>query len=236
VRAARYFDLFRETGEKEYYLKAAKIDSAYRAADNNDGPLYVAAGKWQSAEKEFLRIQRVDGRNPHPWLGLGEVALTRKDFKTARHYFQKARQYAAAWPRGKDERRESLLGSGRAALGLGRLGRARAFLEAFVRMAPLRPEGRYFLGCCHEKTGDWPKSAQYFKDAVRLGFGSLEALERLSRICCHLDANRDIINIIKSQLRPWRRGRPSAKKWAKRITRIEERMAACSSKAGRGEE
>jgi len=86
-QAAHCFDLFLSTKKREYYKKAVKLNPTYRAADNNYGPAYLSLRKLSLAEQEFSKILRVDTKNPACLQGLGEVALSRKDYLKAKHYY-----------------------------------------------------------------------------------------------------------------------------------------------------
>ena len=85
--AAEYFQLYNSTGQKRYYGQAAKINSAYRTADNNYGPLYLSLGKFSLAKNEFARILRADPQNAACLYGLGAAALERKEFKKPEEIF-----------------------------------------------------------------------------------------------------------------------------------------------------
>lgn len=184
-QAAECFNLFTSTGKKEYYQKAVKLNPAYRVADNNYGPLYLSLRKFSFAQNEFLKVLEVDPKNPACLLGSGNIALERRDFKKAKEYFSSALN--SGNHRFFDTvRKQSLLGLARAEFDLKNLKRAKELLFSYQVRQPLQPQSYYLLGRIFEKEKDFECSATLYKDAIRLGFGSIEPISRLLRIPSHL--------------------------------------------------
>jgi tetratricopeptide (TPR) repeat protein len=210
-QASQYFRLFSSTGKKEYYRKAVKLNPAYRAADNNYGPLYLALRKFTLAGREFLRVLRADPGNPACLAGLGHVALERNDLRTAKRYFS-----SASNPKNnrlfKKEKRQSLLGLAEAEFGLKNFGRAKDLLSRYQKFEPLQPRSYYFSGRIHETENDFERAAERYKDAIRLGFGGLAPMTRLLKISCHLKEKDAIINYLIGKYKELKKGFIRAKK------------------------
>ena len=204
-RAAQYFDLFQSSGKKEYYQKAALLNPAYLARDNNYGPLFLLLKRFSRAKEEFRKILKVNPKNPHILLGLGEVALGKADFKTGVMYFQSALRLANHHPFCPNTKKEILFNLGRAQFGLKNYNRAKESLLAYRRLAPLDPEGYFILGCIFEEGKKFSKAATFYKDALRLGFGRIEPLFSLLRISSHLKNKDDIIKYIGVKYRDFKK-------------------------------
>lgn len=196
IKAAKYFNLFNACGRKVYYDKAIAFNRTYRAPDNNYGPLYLALGEFLLAEKEFLRILRVDADNPACLLGLGNIALGRRDFKKSKRRFRSA--FISA---GKDKvfykiRNECLLGLAEANLWLNNLQEAKKQLLCYKTIEPLRPRAYYLLGCIFEKEKDYAAAALFYRDANRLGFNSIDVLSKLLEASLHCEEMDGIIKYV----------------------------------------
>jgi len=197
-QAAQCFNLFASTGKEEYYQKAVKLNSAYRAVDNNYGPLYLLLRKFSHAQKEFTRVLRVDAGNPACLLGLGAVALQRKDFKKAKTYFSSALNLT-------DDRlfiqtkEQALSGLAKAEFNLKNFDQAKQLLFRYQTLKPLIPESYYFLGRIFEKEKVFFKAANFYQDAIRLGFDNIEVLLRLLKVSCYMKERNDIIEFITTK-------------------------------------
>ncbi|MFB0564685.1 MAG: UPF0489 family protein [Candidatus Aminicenantaceae bacterium] len=194
-QASRYFNLFSSTGKKEYYLKAVKLNPTYKAADNNYGPVYLSLRKLTLAEEEFLKILRVDDKNSACLYGLGEVALARKDYKKAKHYFSSSLKTEEN-PLFTKTKSKALSGLARTEYALKNFKRAKELLIRHKALEPLQPESYYLLGRVFEKEKDFIKAAIFYKDSIRLGYGDIEPIARLVKISPHFK-DKDKDNIIK---------------------------------------
>jgi len=197
-QAAQYFNLFVSTGNKECYQKAVKLNSAYRAADNNYGPLYLLLRKFSHAQKEFAKVLRVDPDNPACLSGLGTVALQRKDFRKAREYFSSALSFT-------DDRlfiqtkEQALLDLAKAEFNLKNFDQAKQLLFRYQTLKPLIPESYYFLGRIFEKEKVFFKAANFYQDAIRLGFDNIEVLSRLLKVSCCMKERNNIIKFVTTK-------------------------------------
>ena len=230
--AAYYFNLFSSTHKKEYYLKAARLNPDYRAQDNNYGPLFLSLRKFSRAIKEFLRILSVDPKNPACLLGLGNIALERRDFKKAKIYFSSV---LASGNRGVfiKVKNQSLFGLSQAEFGLKNFKRAKGLLFRYIAIEPLLPQSYYLLGCLLEKERDFARSAKFYQDSIRLGFGSIEPISRLLKIIYYLKEKDAIIKYIIAKYKAFKKGFLRAKRQSlknrkkiKGLHRLTKRMAA----------
>ena len=195
LKAAECFNLFTSTQKKEYYQKAIELNPTYRAADNNYGLLYLSLRKFSLAQKEFLRILEADSENPGGLLGLGMIALEKKDFEKAKRIFSSLLN-AKASKLSTKVKRESLFGLARAEFRLKNLKRAKGLLVRYQAFESLNPERHYLLGNIFEKEKKYFKAAVFYKDAIRLGFSSIEPLCRLLKIARYLKEKHVIIEYI----------------------------------------
>ena len=204
-KASEYFNLFRSTGKKEHYEKAAEINPTYRMQDNNYGPLYLSLRKFSQARDEFLKVLKVDPKNPACLLGLGNIALEKKDFKKAKKCFssflnlKRHRLFSGI-------KNQSLLGLANAEFNLKHFDRAKGLLAHFQARQPLLPQSYYLLGRILEKERNFEEAAKQYQDAIRLGFGGLEPISRLLRISPYLKEKDDIIEYIIAKYKVFKRG------------------------------
>lgn len=229
--AARYFNLFTSTGEREYYQKAAKLNPTYRVADNNYGPLYSNLRKFSKAKKEFLRILSVDPKNPACLFGLGNITLERKKFKEAKEYFSSALNSANHRLFAK-VKSQSLFGLAKAEFGLRNFTRAKEVSIKYKTLKPLDPQSYYLLGCIFEKEKKYPQAATFYQDAIRLGFGNIEPMFRLLKISSRLKEKDAIIKYVIARYKEFKRNFLRAKKSnlkvgkkIKGLQNIENKMA-----------
>lgn len=184
-KASEYFNLFCSTGEKGHYQKAVEINPAYRAEDNNYGSLYLSLRKFSLAQDEFLKVLKVDPKNPACLLGLGNIALERKDYKKARKYFSSALNSKNNRLFSKVKNR-SLSGLASAEFNLKHFDKAKELLSRFQTLEPLQPQSYYLLARIFEKERDFERSARFYKDTIRLGFSGIEPISQLLKISSHL--------------------------------------------------
>lgn len=203
-KAAAHFCDFLKRGKKRYYWKAVALDRSYRAADNTYGLLYFSVGQLVKAEKEFLKIHKVDPKNPACLHGLGLVAFKKKDFSGAKKLFLAALRHCQG-ALFKNVKRQVMFNLGQAEFALGNYQSAKKGLLRFQRLEPMHPENRYLLSLIFEKTRDFKKSAKYLQDSLRLGLMRVEALERLLKIAWHLDNKNDIIKFVGLRLKEFKR-------------------------------
>lgn len=231
-KAAECFNLFTSTGKKEYYRKAVKLNPTYRVADNNYGPLYLSLRKFSLAQDKFLRVLKVDPKNPACLLGLGNIALERRDFKKAKKCFSFALNSGNHGLFNK-VKNQSLLGLARAEFDLKNFKKAKELLFRYQTRQPLQPQSYYLLARIFEKEKDFERSARLYQDAIRLGFGSIEPISRLLNISFHLRERNDIIKYVTAKYEEFKKGftrtkRLSLKKGKKirGLRGIEEKMLA----------
>jgi len=230
LQAAEYFNVFVSCGKKEYYQKAVTLNPSYRAGDNNYGALYLSLRRFLKAEDEFLKIAGVDPGNPYPVVGLGNVALERKDYKKARRYFSSVLRLK------NDDfsvkaRTQALFGLARAEFRLRGFKKAKKLFFRLQALKPLEPQSYYFLGRILEKEKNFKESAGQYQQAMSLGLNNLELISRLLKISYHFKQKDDIIKYVivrykefkKGFLRAKRLGLKAAKKF-RGLQRIEEKM------------
>lgn len=196
-RAAQYFQLFDVTGKKQYYQKSARLNPAYRSQDNNYGPLYLLFRKFSPAKKEFSRILRVDQRNPGAHLGLGKIALEKKEFKKAKRRLLSAVGCCGNNGAFNKIKQQVLFYLAKAEINLGDFKRAKERLFSYKAVRPLDPEGYYLLGRIFEKEKGFPKAAIFYKDALRLGMPGIEVLFRLLRVSARIKDKDEIIKFVR---------------------------------------
>ncbi len=242
-QASRFFRLFEAAGKRKYYQSAVRLNGAYRAADNNYGPLYLAVKKFRLAEKEFLKIKKVDPHNPGCLTGLGLCALEKKDFKQAKEYFSSVfkSRYEPLFSeqRGKvtvtksdchlsshlfsEYKKRSLLGLAEAEYGLKNLAKAKMLLAAYIKLQPLEPFSRYLLAKIYDSENNFSWAARYYMDSSRLGLGGIEVIYRLAKISFRLKEKKSIIKYIVGQLKRFKKEKRScfSKKEKKQLFFIE---------------
>lgn len=195
-RAARYFDLFNSTGRQEYYKRAVRLNPAYRVTDNNYGPLYLFLRKFSPAQKEFSRILTADKQNPGAHLGLGTIALERKEFKKARRHLYSALHFVDNQRFFSPTKKQVLFALGKAEFHLRNFHKAKELLLSYKNSLPLEPQSHYLLGCILEKEKEFSRAAAFYKNTFRLGMAKTEPLFKLLRISAHLEEKDDIIKYV----------------------------------------
>lgn len=236
-KAAQYFALFDTTGKKEYYRKAVKLNPTYRVSDNNYGLLYFSLRRFSQAKREFSKVLSADPNNPGALLGLGNIALERIDYKTAKKYFSSVliSKNCKSFSKLK---KQSLLGLAKAEFALGKLkSAAKGLFLQYRQYAPLEPQSYYFLGRIFEKERDFESCAKFYQDALRLGFNSPEILSRLLKISCFLKNKYAIIKFTITNYKTFkkvflRQRRLSLKegRQIRGLSKIEKRMMALERK------
>ncbi|MFC1674572.1 UPF0489 family protein [Candidatus Omnitrophota bacterium] len=196
-RAAKYFNLFESTGSKAYYQKAARLNPAYRSQDNNYGALYLSLRKFSLAQKEFFRILRVDKNNPGALSGLGTIALGRRELKKAKNLLGSALNYCGNNGAFKKVKPQVLFNLAKAEFNSGDFKSAKERLLSYRRRVPLDPEGYYLLGRIFEKEGEFSQAAIFYKDTLRLGWGTLEPLIGLLRVSRKIADKDEMIKYVR---------------------------------------
>ena len=239
-QAAQYFNLFSSSGKKEFYQKAVKLNPTYRVADNNYGPLYLSLRKFSLAEKEFLKVLRVDSKNPACLSGLGDIALTRKDFKKAKQYFSFALKLSIKEnPLFARTKNQALLGLARTEFAFNNFKRVKGLLIRYQAFEPLKPYSYYLLGRVFEKEKDFAQALRFYKDAIKLGFGGIEPISRLLKISGHLKEKDDIIKYIIAKYKKFKKSFLGTKKLSLKegekirgLRRTEEKMLILEKRLG----
>ena len=203
--AAYYFNLFCSTHKKEYYQKAVRLNPDYRVQDNNYGPLFLSLRKFSPAQKEFLKILSADPKNPGSLLGMGNVALEKRDFKKAKIYFSSV---LTSGNHGLFTmvKKQSLFNLAKVEFNLKNFKRAKELLVRYQAIEPLQAQSYYLLGCILEKEKDFVRSAQLYQDAIRLGFGGIEPISRLLKISYYLKDKDAIIDFISAKYKAIKEG------------------------------
>lgn len=222
--SAKYFNLFSAGGGKEYYQKAVRLNPRYRAADNNYGPLYLSLRKFALAEGEFLKILRVDPKNPGCLVGLGNIALAGKDFKKAKEYFIFALKCRGNNGLFAKEKSQGLLGLANAEFALGNFQRAKKLLFRCKSIMSLQAQVYYLLARIYEKEKDFLQAADFYQDAIRLGSSGIEPIWRLLKISRYLKEKYAIINYIIPRYKNFKAGFLRAKGKIRGLSKVMEKM------------
>lgn len=242
-QAAKYFNLFCSDTKSDYYKKAIELNPTYRVADNNYGPLYLSLRKFSLADEEFSKVFKADPKNPGCLLGLGNLTLEKRDFKTAKRYFSLGISYLNGDPLGyfKNVRAILLLGLARAEFGLKNFRKAKDLLIRHTAKEPLEPFSYYLLGRIFEKEKDFYNAAIFYKSSIKLGFSVIEPLYRLLRISCHVQEKEDMIRYIITKYQKFKQEFINMKnlsfkrsKKIKGIKNIEKKMVVLEEKIMKG--
>jgi len=181
IKASYFFQLFKRTGNKEYYNKAFNLDSFYRSAYNNLGHFYLSMGRTKEAYAEFNKIREVDRYNAINNIGLGQVCLRNKSFYKAKKCFDIVLKNRFS-PGHLKHKYTALIGYAQAEYGLRHVKKAK---HLFLTCSALRPMDyicHYFLGLIYEKEKKHNFSLSYYKNAIRLGFFNLDIFKRSIKI------------------------------------------------------
>lgn len=188
LEAAGFFQLFKETGKKEYYDRAVKINPTYRSAYNNYGFIYYSNAQFSKAKSEFEKTYLVDPKNPACRYGLGQIALQNEKFDQAKNHFQVAlNQKENVFFR--KEITGCYLGLGMAEFGLKKFKKAKHYLLKYRKMKPLNDQANHLLGLIYEKEKNFKKASEYYKNAIILGAPKKEPIKRLIKIASNLEKN-----------------------------------------------
>ncbi|MBL7132203.1 MAG: UPF0489 family protein [Candidatus Omnitrophica bacterium] len=223
--ASSVFRRFESTGKRRYYQKAVRLDPSYGAADNNYGPLYLSIRKFSKAQKEFLKVAKVDPKKPYPFIGLGNIALEKMDFHKAKKYFSYALKQKKNLP-------SALFGLAQVEFRLKNFKKAKDLFNRYRAIQPLQPQSYYFLGRIYEREGNLEKAAVSYQDAMRLRLNNIDVISRLLKISCYVKAKDDIIEYalvkygeLKRQFNKTRRLDLRHTRKTRGLGRIEKKMA-----------
>jgi len=182
LTAGEYFRKFREAFDgkdfgsaKTCYREALKLNPAYNVPDNTYGPLYLRAGNYRRAEKEWQGMLLVNGDDGNALSGLGYIRLARKKYREAGDYFSAALRM-------KPEHKESLAGLAEAEYRLKNYAKAKDLIAKFERLEPMQDFSRYLTGKILEKTGQPQAALTSYKEALQLGMDDVDLLTRLVRL------------------------------------------------------
>lgn len=181
LKAGEYFNEFILTGSRRCYRKAVKLNSSYRAKENNYGFYYLARRRFSAARGEFLRILKVDPTNPACLLGLGRVFMQKKDFSLAGEYFSKAIELIDS-PLFGGLKRYAFFAAGVTQFKLKNFDESKRLLSRCGGIDALAGQGRYFLGRILEREKKFTEAALFYQEAIRFGFDEIKALSRLCNI------------------------------------------------------
>ena len=222
-----YFNLFSLTNEKKYYLNAIKLNPSYRTGDNNYGPLYLAIHKFSKAEREFLKIAKVDSKNPYPFIGLGEIYLQKRDFLKAKRHFSDALKIREDLPRKinidiSQDLAYALFGLAQVNFRLKNLKKAKRLFHHYQTFKPLDPRSYYFLARIYEEEKSYQRAAQYYQDAMRLGLNSLDIIKRLLKVSHYIREKDDIIKYVLKRYEEFKEGFTRYKLQGKGANRLKK--------------
>ena len=187
LTAGEHFRCFRDALDgKDFqtagnqYRAALRLNAAYRAPDNNYGPLYFQIENYRRAEKEWRGILRLDHENSHALCGLGKIRLARKKYREAKSYFE------AALRRTPDHE-DGLLGLARTEFHLKNYRKAETLISTYERLKPMQGYSRYLTGKILEKTKRPQEALAKYKEALQLGTDHVDLLIRLVRLSRRYD-------------------------------------------------
>jgi tetratricopeptide (TPR) repeat protein len=203
LTAGDCFARFREAFDRKdfnaaghHFREALRLNPAYRASDNNYGPLYFQVEEYRRAEEEWQGMMRVDGCDVNALAGLGKIRLAGRKYREAKDYFTAALQ-------SKADQKDSLIGLAEAEFHLKHYQEAAALIEAYERLNPMQGYSRFLSGKILEKTKRPQAALAKYKDALQLGMDHVELLIRLVRLSKRYD--RTNLDNLKKRCRDFRR-------------------------------
>ncbi|MDP8259994.1 MAG: tetratricopeptide repeat protein [Candidatus Gygaella obscura] len=199
-KAAGYFKLFLENNKKEFYQKAIIINNRYRSDYNNYGPLYFEVGKYNKAEKEFGNIIKADPNNAGALLGLGLIALARKENRKARKLFLLALSCMDNELFGH-LKTVCLLALSKTELILGNLISAKEKLFHLIKQEPFVGMNYFYLGEVFKKQKNFSSAVEFYKKASLLGYKSLLSIKRIVDIFGKAMFDENVLKYIKLRMR-----------------------------------
>jgi tetratricopeptide (TPR) repeat protein len=203
LTAGDCFERFREAFDRKdfnaagrHFREALRLNPAYRASDNNYGPLYFQIEDYRRAEEEWQGMLQVDGCDSNALAGLGKIRLARRKYREAKDYFAAALQ-------SKADHKDSLIGLAETEFHLKHYQEAEALIEAYERLIPMQGFSRFLSGKIMEKTTRPQAALAKYKEALQLGMDHVELLIRLVRLSKRYD--RTNLDDLKKRCRYFRR-------------------------------
>lgn len=193
AEASSCFDIFEASGNKQFYKKAARLEPAYRARDNNYGPLYLRLNRFDNAQEEFLKILKADSDNYYALLGLGNVYLKKKDYSRSGKFFKLSLKI-------KEDLPEAKVGLAKVKFALGKLKAAKMILrdKSLLRYCP---DSYYFLlGEIYLQEKNFKESSLAYMNSINFGSSNtIGTMLKLLKIMKYLEDNSGIINFVKER-------------------------------------
>ena len=210
AKASESFKKFLKLGKKSDYQAAARLEPAYRAEDNNHGPLYLAKNRFNPARRELEKILRVDGQNPAALKNMGMIFLQKRQYFEALRYFQRALQPKVVK---KGLRSQIIFGIAQANFKLNRLDAAKKWFALHKRLNPLSGQSYYCLAQIHRANKEYVLAVENYRHALRLGFGGIDLLVKLLRVSFKLGIREkaDIIDYVRGRINNWQRNKKNAR-------------------------
>jgi len=203
LTAGDCFERFREAFDKkdfneagQHFREALRLNPAYRASDNNYGPLYFQIENYRRAEKEWQGMLQVDGCDVDALAGLGKIRLARRKYREAKDYFTAALQ-------SKADQKDSLIGLAETEFHLKHYQEAETLIEVYERLDSMQGYSRFLSGKILEKTKRPQAALAKYKEALQLGMDHVELLIRLVRLSKRYD--RTNLDDLKKRCRDFRR-------------------------------
>jgi tetratricopeptide (TPR) repeat protein len=185
---------FNEAGQQ--FREALRLNPAYRASDNNYGPLYFQVENYRRAEKEWQGMLQMDGSNINALAGLGNIRLARRKYREAGDFFAAALHLKA-------NHKDSLIGFAETEFHLKHYQEAEILIEAYERLNPMQGYSRFLVGKILEKTKRPQAALAKYKEALQLGMDHVELLIRLVRLSKYYD--RTNLDNLKRRCRDFRK-------------------------------
>ncbi|MBU1125681.1 MAG: tetratricopeptide repeat protein, partial [Candidatus Omnitrophica bacterium] len=197
LRAGESFVKFREAFEsddlplaKAYYSEALRLNSSYRAQDNNYGPMYLSVGKYDKARHEFEKMAKVDPNDSFSHSGLGSIFLLKGKIEKAVGCFKKALRL-------RKDNQQALMGSAEAAFRSKEYSKAVHFLLRYEKEKPFQGYSRYLEGKVCERKGRLLDAYKKYKEAFQLGVSDGKLLIKLVRLASIFD--KDFLPVIRKE-------------------------------------
>ena len=109
-------------------------------------------------------------------------------------------------------KKDALSGLAKTEFNLGNPDKAKKLLFRYQVLRPLVADSYYLLGRIFEKEKDFERSAMFYKDAIRLGYGPIEPMSRLLNIAAYLKEKNEAIDYVYARYKNFKRWFISEKK------------------------
>jgi len=203
LKAGDCFAHFREAFDRKdfsvaghHFREALRLNPAYRASDNNYGPLYFQVEDYRRAEKEWQGMLQMDGCDVNALAGLGKIRLARRKYREARNFFAAALQ-------SKVNHKDSLIGLAETELYLKHYREAETLIEVYERLDSMQGYSRFLSAKILEKTKRPQAALVKYREALQLGMDHVEILIRLVRLSKRYD--RTNLDDLRKRCRDFRR-------------------------------